>query len=629
MAPDWLFISPELLDDSTLQKIISKVAKRESKLIRHRQAQERYRGRLRNSKIQELKLVVCLLSKIQKNCKEILVLRKGNREYRKKLSLIRRLILDYSGALESILYEPQLHSVASNKLSLIRRLILDYSGALESILYEPQLHSVASNKVGELECGAMDTPEILAKVLLREVMERLSPLGRIEDMAEMCFKSVLDNAAFAASQYDPNTAKVLGWTDQRQVSETEARFMFTKHFPNGDLNGFADRTFDTSLVYEKYRLYSFEKVMERLSPLGRIEDMAEICFKSVLDNAAFAASQYDPNTAKVLGWTDQRQVSETEARFMFTKHFPNGDLNGFADRTFDTSLVYEKYRLVQNWVTDMSILQKINENTYLMLRENAAPNTDFQFRTIYLLFRFFADDGNTIVVATKSLEDCIQDSMPNSRMPYIKALYSFYDPNTAKVLGWTDQRQVSETEARFMFTKHFPNGDLNGFADRTFDTSLVYEKYRLVQNWVTDMSILQKINENTYLMLRENAAPNTDFQFRTIYLLFRFFADDGNTIVVATKSLEDCIQDSMPNSRMPYIKALYSFVFTKYTPHLSGQNQANAIDVPIASKKGCFVQLGGQVGVGSKSGAKRLISEAIQCALRWENMCVEPLFQFK
>lgn len=373
MAPDWLFISPELLDDPTLQKIISKVAKRESKLIRHRQAQERYRGRLRNSKIQELKLVVCLLSKIQKNVKEILLLRKGNREYRKKLSLI-------------------------------RRLILDYSGALESILYEPQLHSVASNKVGELECGAMDTPEILAKVLLRKVMERLSPLGRIEDMAEICFKSVLDNAAFAASQYDPNTAKVL---------------------------------------------------------------------------------------------------------------------------------------------------------------------------------------------------------------------------------GWTDQRQVSETEARFMFTKHFPNGDLNGFADRTFDTSLVYEKYRLVQNWVTDMSILQKINENTYLMLRENAAPNTDFQFRTIYLLFRFFADDGNTIVVATKSLEDCIQDSMPNSRMPYIKALYSFVFTKYTPHLSSQNQANAIDVPIASKKGCFVQLGGQVGVGSKSGAKRLISEAIQCALRWENMCVEPLFQFK
>ena len=116
MAPDWRFLSPDILDDVAIQKIISEVAKRESKLIRHRQAQERYRERLRNSRLQELKLIVCLLSKIQKNCQEISVLRKGNREYRKKLSLIRRLVLDYSGALEGTLHDPNLQNFAANKL---------------------------------------------------------------------------------------------------------------------------------------------------------------------------------------------------------------------------------------------------------------------------------------------------------------------------------------------------------------------------------------------------------------------------------------------------------------------------------------------------------------------------------
>ncbi|GLD97955.1 hypothetical protein PINS_up006652 [Pythium insidiosum] len=203
------------------------------------------------------------------------------------------------------------------------------------------------------------------------------------------------------------------------------------------------------------------------------------------------------------------------------------------------------------------------------------------------------------------------------------ALADACQPSTHTVLGWSDKRAIMDGSwASFMESKDFPGERARELADRTWETSIEFTRYKSVQSWAQRMKILQVLNKETLVVTRENKFPDSQTRFHTFYLLFRVPTDDG--FIIGTRSLnlnelggvnEELVAEQERAKKV--INVLYGFIFKRITEQKP--RQGSVVEV------GCNVKLGGRVGNGDARYAHSILMDVLPTTLRWEHVCVRPL----
>ena len=173
---------------------------------------------------------------------------------------------------------------------------------------------------------------------------------------------------------------------------------------------------------------------------------------------------------------------------------------------------------------------------------------------------------------------------------------------------------MRDSGASFLMTKHLTKIDAMCTANQTFNMMLSIDQYRMVQRWISHLAVLYRYNDDTYLVLWEYSDPNTKVRFQRTCLVFRIVDEDENIIIVTAKSMGDCVEENERGQKPP--RMLFSCSFTYASQ-------------PSSSTDGFYVHLAGEIDTGSNLGDRRVIADALQYALRWENACVAPLFQLR
>ncbi|KAJ0403903.1 hypothetical protein ATCC90586_003985 [Pythium insidiosum] len=179
---------------------------------------------------------------------------------------------------------------------------------------------------------------------------------------------------------------------------------------------------------------------------------------------------------------------------------------------------------------------------------------------------------------------------------------------------------IDDTWASFMVCKDFACESASQLADRTWETSTDFTRYKYVQRWAQRMKILQVLNKETLVVTRENIFPDDQTRFHTFYLLFRVTTKDG--FIIGTRSLNlselggvdrSLVAEQERNKKV--INALYCFIFTRTMAR--DPQRGGLVEV------GCNVKLGGRIGNGDVQYAHTVLMDVLPTTLR-EIMSPEP-----
>ncbi|KAJ0396891.1 hypothetical protein P43SY_000157 [Pythium insidiosum] len=155
-------------------------------------------------------------------------------------------------------------------------------------------------------------------------------------------------------------------------------------------------------------------------------------------------------------------------------------------------------------------------------------------------------------------------------------------------------------------------------ADRTWETSTDFTRYKYVQRWAQRMKILQVLNKETLVVTRENIFPDDQTRFHTFYLLFRVSTKDG--FIIGTRSLNlselggvdrSLVAEQERNKKV--INALYCFIFTRTMAR--DPQRGGLVEV------GCNVKLGGRIGNGDVQYAHTVLMDWEAALARRSSRC--------
>ncbi|RLN97368.1 hypothetical protein BBJ28_00025585 [Nothophytophthora sp. Chile5] len=185
----------------------------------------------------------------------------------------------------------------------------------------------------------------------------------------------------------------------------------------------------------------------------------------------------------------------------------------------------------------------------------------------------------------------------------------------ANFMGWTDKRKYDQSRAlQYGFAKNFPLESAEGLLMRTWDVfchgdSMAHLSFDA--SVCTRFQILQQLGDDLYIIRRDHKFPSMPMNFLTVHVVFRLQTTTGYTLCMRTIPAPD-----IKNAVEPHEYFYDVFHWTHFN-QLYDENGRPA---------GCEITTGGYIADVKQLISKYWLFELIVSVLRWENMCVAPLF---
>ncbi|RAW25249.1 hypothetical protein PC110_g18329 [Phytophthora cactorum] len=185
----------------------------------------------------------------------------------------------------------------------------------------------------------------------------------------------------------------------------------------------------------------------------------------------------------------------------------------------------------------------------------------------------------------------------------------------ANFMGWTDKRKYDESQAlQYGFAKTFPLESAEKLLMQTWNVfchadTMAHLSFNA--SVITRFEIVQTLGDDLCIIRRDHKFPHLPLNFVTVHIVFRLQTPTGYTMcmrTIPTPELKDALE---PHEH-------YYDVF-----HWTHFNHAFDEDGLPA---GCEISTGGYIADVKQLVSKYWLFELVMSVLRWENMCVAPLF---
>ncbi|RLN06320.1 hypothetical protein BBJ28_00013424 [Nothophytophthora sp. Chile5] len=188
----------------------------------------------------------------------------------------------------------------------------------------------------------------------------------------------------------------------------------------------------------------------------------------------------------------------------------------------------------------------------------------------------------------------------------------FADAQRVDLFGWTTLHRFQDGKLYFSFTKVFRNRSAAQMVTRNWSNEIKFVTYRSAAEAATQQyHIVQKVNDDTYLIAREKKDPDHEGEMvRLLYLRFRLFEADGSYAVV-TQSVPQ--ERSLYGDTLDKIWANEVCMWNHFTPVLGANGEEH-----------CEIHMIGSSAVGDPRSVRTNVLETIMGLLRWENINVGP-----
>ncbi|POM59483.1 hypothetical protein PHPALM_31787 [Phytophthora palmivora] len=185
----------------------------------------------------------------------------------------------------------------------------------------------------------------------------------------------------------------------------------------------------------------------------------------------------------------------------------------------------------------------------------------------------------------------------------------------ANFMGWTDKRKYDEARAlQYGFAKTFPLESAEKLLMQTWNVfchadTMAHLSFNA--SVTTRFEIVQQLGDDLCIIRRDHKFPNLPLNFVTVHIVFRLQTPTGYTLCMRTIPAPE-----VKNALEPH--EFYYDVF-----HWTHFNNAFDDDGKPA---GCEISTGGYIADVKQLVSKYWLFELVMSVLRWENMCVAPLF---
>lgn len=188
------------------------------------------------------------------------------------------------------------------------------------------------------------------------------------------------------------------------------------------------------------------------------------------------------------------------------------------------------------------------------------------------------------------------------------------EPNAA--LGWTDQRCVDGTTARYLLRKTFRHESIESLASKTWACIVDIAKLSQVMRWAKDMKVLHWLRPDAAIVTRELTIPSPrgpETRFRFTLLVYKSRTRDGGycmgtiNLNVFGTTVDECLAKDATYQGGVHAHTMYGWTFS---PSRDG---------------GCTVELAGLTGNGTLAYAHNVVMEMITVVLLWESTLVAQL----
>ncbi|RLN98857.1 hypothetical protein BBJ28_00016304 [Nothophytophthora sp. Chile5] len=188
----------------------------------------------------------------------------------------------------------------------------------------------------------------------------------------------------------------------------------------------------------------------------------------------------------------------------------------------------------------------------------------------------------------------------------------FADAQRVDLFGWTALHRFQDGKLYFSFTKVFRNRSATQMMTRNWSNEIKFVTYRSAAEAATQQyHIVQKVNDDTYLIAREKKDPDHEGEMvRLLYLRFRLFEADGSYAVV-TQSVPQ--ERSLYGDTLDKIWANEVCMWNHFTPVMDETGEER-----------CEIHMIGSSAVGDPRSVRTNVLETIMGLLRWENINVGP-----
>ena len=191
-----------------------------------------------------------------------------------------------------------------------------------------------------------------------------------------------------------------------------------------------------------------------------------------------------------------------------------------------------------------------------------------------------------------------------------------FESTGASIMGWTDKRRVDHTTGhlQYGFRKTFLGQRAELLLTKSWDILRDASKmWKLLVDpkVTTKYTTLQVLNDDLTLIRRDHTHPPLPLTFLTVHVLFRLQTPQGFLLCFRTMPIPE-IQDKLA----PHEIWFDILNWTLFNHVYDAQGNIT----------GCEVIVGGSLGDPSQVTTKHWLFELIISVLRWESICVAPLF---
>lgn len=185
----------------------------------------------------------------------------------------------------------------------------------------------------------------------------------------------------------------------------------------------------------------------------------------------------------------------------------------------------------------------------------------------------------------------------------------FADTERVYLFGWSTVHRFQHEKLIFSFSKCFRNRCAAQLADRNWANEIKFVTYRSASEAATQQfHIVQKLNDDTYLIAREKVDPDNEAGVvRLLYLRFRLCEPNGSYAVVT---------QSVPQHRSVSAEKVWAndvCMWNHFIPVVDANGEEH-----------CEVHLVGSSSVGDPRSVRTNVLETVMGLLRWENINVGP-----
>lgn len=184
----------------------------------------------------------------------------------------------------------------------------------------------------------------------------------------------------------------------------------------------------------------------------------------------------------------------------------------------------------------------------------------------------------------------------------------------ASIMGWEDKRLLDGTSLKFSLRKGFPGQNALQLMTSTWqcfsDPECTETKFRGLMT----LRILQRVDDDTIVAMRESRSEDGAKLYRCVYLLFRVRTRKGFLI---------CVQSVAPGRLTdPTLSSVSRDGEPVHWTELGGW----FFFEPTADGEGAQIEYGGCMDYGDHESVATLAMNTLSIVFKWESMMVGPIF---